>query len=113
MSLVSQTIHAMVMGHLHNGFYVGTNSIISRIVHQHRFGIRIFFNGPLNILHRHSQGNSQPVIALRIYIYRHCSAEYHSSDHASVDVSGKNDLLSPLCHGKDHSLNCGSGPSHH
>lgn len=111
--LVYQNLHIPVMGKLYDLPEIGTDSIISRIVYKHSHCIRIFLNGFLYLFQLHSQRNTKPVVHIRIYIDRCGSAQYKSVDHASVYVSGQNNLVALLTAGKNHGLNRGCcSPNH-
>ena len=104
MSLVSQTVHPMVMGQLYDRLNIGTNPVIGRIVYQYRLRVRIFLNGLFYIFYTPSQRNSQPVLSLGIYITRDVTSSHPTSSEASVDVYGKHYFLSTLSPCRAHSL---------
>ena len=113
MGLVCQAQHTVAVGQPDNFPQIGADAIVGRVVHQNRLGVRILLNRLLHLLHLHAQRNPQAHIALWVYINRNRSAQNQRSHHASVDVSGQNNLISPLYHGKDHALYRRGGSSHH
>ena len=113
MGFIHQNQHIVCMSNLYNGSKIRTDSIIGRIVHQHRHGIRIRDNRFFHFRHFHSQGNSETVIHLRVYINRYRSTQYQGIDHTLVYISWKNDLIPRLAAGKYHSLYGRGSSSYH
>ena len=111
--LVGQTQHAVPVGQLHNAPQVGADAVVGGVIHQHGLGLGILPDGPLHLLQAHTQGDAQPVVALRVYIDRNGSAQHQCSHNTAVDVAGQNDLLTPLHHRQHHALHGAGGTSHH
>ena len=85
--LIHQAKHAGAVGHLYNGPQIAANPIVRGIVHQHRHGVRVLCDCLGNLLPLHTQRNPQPLIHLRVYIYRHRAAQNQRIDDAFVDIA--------------------------
>ena len=96
MCLICQTQHSCFMSHAYNCAKITADSIIGGIVHQHSHRIWVLLNCLCHLFTSHSKRNPKSLIHLRIHIDRDCSAQNQRIQHTSVDISGKNDLISPL-----------------
>src|SRR5699024_6351299 len=94
--LIRQAEHAVVVGHFGDGLNVGADAVVGGVVHQHRLGVGVLFDGGLHIFPAHAQGNAQPVVAGRVHIDGHGPAQHHGPHDAAVDISRQDDLLPPL-----------------
>ena len=96
MGFICQTQHSCFMSHPHNCTKITANSIIGGIVYQHSHCIGMLLNCLCHLFTAHSKRNSKSLIYFRIHINRNCSAQNQRIQHASVNIAGKNDLVSPL-----------------
>ena len=113
MCLICQTKHSCPVSHIHNCPEVRADSIIGGVVHQNGYCIGMLLNSLCHLLPFHSQRNAQSVIHLRIHINRNRATQYQCIDYAPVDISGKNDFISPLAGSQYHTLHRTGGSAHH
>ena len=112
-SLICQAEHPILVSQSHNLPKIGADPVVGGIVHQHGFCLRILPDGPLYLLHLHSQRDPQTHIALWVYINRNRSAEDQRPHHAPVNISGQDNLIASLYHREDHALHGRCGSPHH
>ena len=111
--LVRKTQHSGGVGHLHNLPEIAADSVVGGVIDQNGNGVRMLFYGLLHLFPAHSQGNSQPALHLRVYVYRYGAAENQGIDDTPMNISRQNDLIPPLAAGKHHALHGTGGAAHH
>ena len=111
--LVGQAEHPVFVGHLGNGLDIRADAVIGGVVHQHRLGVGVLFDGRLHVLPAHPRGiPSRSSQAGSTYT----GTAPHSTMAPMtlrVDVPGQDDLLPPLGHGQNHGLHRRGGAPHH
>ena len=103
----------MLVSYLRKLREIGTYSVICRIIDKNSLGIRIVFDGFLKRINLHTESNPDNRMDLELNVNRQCSAKDQCIDHALVNVSGNNDLVSRFAYGKNHCLNGTGGSSYH
>jgi len=110
---IGQAQHPGIVGHLYNGPEVTAHSVISGVVHHHSHRVRVLPDGLGHCIPLHPQADPQPLVHVRVHVYRNGSAEHQGVDHAFVDVPGQDDLVAPFAGGQDHGLDGTGGAPHH
>ncbi len=111
--LIGQTVHSRLVGHLYNGAQIGADAVVSGVIHQYGHRVGMFLNGLGHLLPLHAQGNTQPVVYLRVHVHGNGAAQNQGVDDAAVDVSGHDDLVPTLAHRQHHGLHRAGGASYH
>ena len=93
--LVGKAQHPVVVGHLGDGLQVGADAVVGGVVHQHRLGVGVLFDGGLHVLPAHAQGDAQPLVAGGVHIDGHGAAQHHGPHDAAVDVPRGRMIFSP------------------
>ena len=111
--LICQAEHPGIMRHFYDGPQITADSVIGRIVDQYRYRLRMLRDCLCHLLSLHSQRNSQPLVHLRIYINRNCSAQYQGIQHTAVDITWQDDLIPTFAGSQHHTLYRAGSASHH
>ena len=111
--LVYQAEHVMLMRQLDDRTQIRTDTIISRIVYEHRRSIGICLNCLSYLADLHPQRNSQLTVNLRIDINRNRAIKYERVNHTFVYIARQDNFIACLTGGQDHALHGRGRTSYH
>ena len=92
------------MGKLGDTANIRTDTVVSRIVYQYSFCVRIGKNGTFHRFHRHAQRNSQILVFVRIHINGNSPVDNQCVDRTAVHIAGHDQLFTGFADRHNHSL---------
>ena len=110
---VSKAEHPGGMGHLHDGFQVGADAVIGRVIYQNSHSVGVFGDGLCHLFPFHAEGDAQTGVHLGVDVDRNRTAKHQRVDDAAVDIARQDDLIAPFAGGQDHALHCTGGAADH
>lgn len=103
----------MLMCQLDDRTQIRTDTIICRIVDQHRRSIRISLNRFFYLTDLHTQRNSQLTVNLRIDVNRDRAIKHQRVNHTFVYIARQDNFIACLTGGQHHALHGRGRTSYH